>query len=208
MSAPIASRHVDEPRGQPARPRPPPPAPPAPPRRRGTAARPAAPRPRWPPAKPRPPPPARSGPAPRWPPAGDHAVIFPEHQHQHQRQEPRRPGAARPESSECDRRQHEPGGQPRPRSAKRTVRGAAPFILARSSRHGAEPSLAAAEAPHLRGEHLGGEIGPARVDEVELGIGRLPGQEVRHAELARGAQDQIGIRQAGGVEVRLDRLPA
>ena len=40
--------------------------------------------------------------------------------------------------------------------------------------------------------------------EDEFGIGRLPGQEVRDPLLARGADDQIGIRDAMGVESRLD----
>ena len=36
--------------------------------------------------------------------------------------------------------------------------------------------------------------------EDELGIGRLPGQEVRDPLLARGADDEVGIRDAVGVE--------
>ena len=49
------------------------------------------------------------------------------------------------------------------------------------------------------------EIGPERVDEQQFGIGRLPEQEVGQALLARGADQQVERRQAGGVERGLDR---
>src|SRR5262245_55713310 len=45
------------------------------------------------------------------------------------------------------------------------------------------------------------EIGPGRVDEHQLGIGRLPQQEVRSALLARGADEQVDVGQSGLVEM-------
>src|SRR3546814_12370903 len=49
------------------------------------------------------------------------------------------------------------------------------------------------------------EIGPQRIDEQQFGISRLPQQEVRQPALARGADEQIERRQAGGIEFGLDR---
>jgi hypothetical protein len=41
------------------------------------------------------------------------------------------------------------------------------------------------------------EIRPERVAEVQLGVRKIPQQEVADALLAAGADQQIGIRQAG-----------
>ena len=46
------------------------------------------------------------------------------------------------------------------------------------------------------------EVGPELVDEDELRVGELPEQEVRDAQLAARADQQIGIGQLGRVEVR------
>ena len=40
------------------------------------------------------------------------------------------------------------------------------------------------------------EVGPQRVGEVELGVGRLPQQEVRQPLLARGADEQVELAAA------------
>src|SRR5215212_9434856 len=45
------------------------------------------------------------------------------------------------------------------------------------------------------------EIRPQRVAEVQLGVREVPQQEVADALLAAGADQQIGIRQAGEREV-------
>src|SRR5215211_3201012 len=50
-------------------------------------------------------------------------------------------------------------------------------------------------------ELLGGEVGPERVRHVELGVGYLPEQEVRDAQLAAGPDHQVDLRHVGGVEV-------
>src|SRR5271163_135517 len=44
------------------------------------------------------------------------------------------------------------------------------------------------------------EVGPEAVGDKDLGVGDLPEQEVRDALLAAGADDQIGIGHACGVE--------
>jgi hypothetical protein len=66
----------------------------------------------------------------------------------------------------------------------------------------AEPvaSLAAGVFGECRLHVLGAEIGPQHFLEDELGIGRLPEQEVRDALLAGGADDEIRVRHAGGEE--------
>src|SRR5215210_4140732 len=50
-------------------------------------------------------------------------------------------------------------------------------------------------------ELLGGEIGPQRFRHVELGVGYLPEQEVRDAQLAAGTDHQVDLGYVGGVEV-------
>src|SRR5829696_770703 len=50
-------------------------------------------------------------------------------------------------------------------------------------------------------ELLGGEVGPQRIRHVELGVGYLPEQEVRDAQLAAGPDHQVDLRCVGGVEV-------
>ena len=46
------------------------------------------------------------------------------------------------------------------------------------------------------------EVGPEAVDEHELRVGELPEHEVRDAELAARADQQVGIGQLGRVEIR------
>src|SRR5712691_12094581 len=45
------------------------------------------------------------------------------------------------------------------------------------------------------------EVRPQPVEEDELGVGKLPEQEVRDAQLARGADQQVWVRQLGRIEV-------
>ena len=52
------------------------------------------------------------------------------------------------------------------------------------------------------------EVGPHHVGEVELGVGRLPEQEVRQPLLARGADHQVGRRQRARVERRARTSPS
>src|SRR4051794_15153013 len=49
------------------------------------------------------------------------------------------------------------------------------------------------------------EVGPEVLGEVELGIGRLPDQEVGETLLAAGPDHQVWIWQAGRIEARADR---
>src|SRR5215204_931020 len=54
-------------------------------------------------------------------------------------------------------------------------------------------------------ELLGGEVGPQRFRHVELGVGYLPEQEVRDAQLAAGPDQQVDLGYVGGVEVTGER---
>src|ERR1043165_2894292 len=45
------------------------------------------------------------------------------------------------------------------------------------------------------------KIGPQHLGHVDLGVGDLPEEEVRDAQLAAGADEQVGVAGAGGVEV-------
>src|SRR6185312_7665266 len=71
-------------------------------------------------------------------------------------------------------------------------------------RSAAEPSLPRAVAAQGAQEVDLPELRPVRVAEVELGVGRLPEQEVRQPLFPRGADDQVGLGLTGGVEVRGD----
>src|SRR5215217_5049466 len=75
------------------------------------------------------------------------------------------------------------------------------------------PRAQAAEAPLapailVDGGPEGGvvEIRPKVGKEDEFGIGRLPGQEVRDPLLARGPDDEVGVRNIAGVESGPERL--
>ena len=46
-----------------------------------------------------------------------------------------------------------------------------------------------------------GEIGPESFGDVDFGVGDLPEQEIADAHFAAGANQQVGIGQAGGVEM-------
>lgn len=45
------------------------------------------------------------------------------------------------------------------------------------------------------------EVGPVGGGGDEFGVGTLPEEEVGEAHLAGGADDEVGVREAGGVEV-------
>jgi hypothetical protein len=49
------------------------------------------------------------------------------------------------------------------------------------------------------------EIGPERRRHVEFGVGELPEEEIADAVFAAGADHEIGIGQAGGIERRGNR---
>src|SRR3954464_14367198 len=80
--------------------------------------------------------------------------------------------------------------------------------------------LTAAEAAPAAGvvvegcaERLLAEVRPERVQEDELRVGELPQEEVRDPQLAGRADQEIGIRHLGRVQVRrecvlVDRLAA
>ena len=42
---------------------------------------------------------------------------------------------------------------------------------------------------------------PVGLAEVQLGVGALPEQEVGQTQLAAGADDEIGVRLPGGIQV-------
>ena len=50
------------------------------------------------------------------------------------------------------------------------------------------------------------EIGPEDVREHELGVGRLPEEEVADPDLTAGPYDQVGVGHPGGVEAPGERL--
>ena len=50
------------------------------------------------------------------------------------------------------------------------------------------------------------EIGPELVGDVELGVAQLPEQEVRQAQLADGADEEIRVRVVARVEVLSEDL--
>src|SRR5205814_10061558 len=68
---------------------------------------------------------------------------------------------------------------------------------------------------------LAAEVGPELVDEHELGVGRLPEQEVRDPQLPGRADQQVGVRhlrlveeggepllvESRGIDIRFERAP-
>src|SRR5439155_12137560 len=74
-----------------------------------------------------------------------------------------------------------------------------------------DPSTAEAAATLLKGADRAQEIDlaegrPQHIGEIELAVGALPQQKAGQPDLAAGADDKIGIGQAGGVEIPGDRL--
>src|SRR5687768_5298211 len=56
-----------------------------------------------------------------------------------------------------------------------------------------EPPLALLVVPDRLEQVLAAEVGPEHGREPELGVGRLPHQEVRDAHLPRGTDEQIRV---------------
>ena len=101
------------------------------------------------------------------------------------------PPAAEPDDAEDQRQQDERDRDPRPEGAHRPPN--------RRSRDGERRERVA--------EVIGAEVGPERVGEDELGVGRLPEHEVRDPELARGADQEVDLGQLRRIEARRERLP-
>ena len=91
-------------------------------------------------------------------------------------------------------------------TARRRGRGAGSRTGWRLDRSPAAEAAAAARVLVERVlEVARAEVGPELVDEDELGVGELPEQEVRDAQLAGGADEQVGVGQLGRVEVGGER---
>src|SRR5262249_19508428 len=74
---------------------------------------------------------------------------------------------------------------------------AVPFVL----RAGAAETALALLIVHERTYELRvAEIRPQGVGDVELGVRNLPEEEVGDAHFAAGADEQVGVRKAGGAE--------
>jgi hypothetical protein len=65
----------------------------------------------------------------------------------------------------------------------------------------AEAALAALVVEQGRQQGRLIEIGPEHIGDVQLGVGQLPEQEVADPLLTAGADQQVGIGLAGGVEL-------
>src|SRR5688572_21119172 len=74
-------------------------------------------------------------------------------------------------------------------------------LLARA----AEAPLALAVRRDRLVERRAVEIGPQRLGEIELGVGKLPEQEVGDALLAPGADEKIGLGRIAHREIRRER---
>src|SRR5262245_8383359 len=109
---------------------------------------------------------------------------------------------------------HAQAGARKIRARRAGIATTAVASLARST--GAFPSLLLlAGAPEAafallvvleRAEQLRlAEVRPQGLGHVQLGVGDLPQEEVGDAHFAAGADEQVGIRKAGGAEVRGER---
>ena len=61
-------------------------------------------------------------------------------------------------------------------------------------RSATEAAMAAGELEQRGVEGVGAEVRPERLARVELGVGRLPDQEVGEALLAAGPDDEVRVR--------------
>src|SRR5690348_6235768 len=86
-----------------------------------------------------------------------------------------------------------------------TMRSVRTFASARAN-GGAVAAIAAVEVAHGLFEIALGEIGPQRRREHQLGVSGLPEQEIADALLAAGADEQVGIGNAGGQQPRRERI--
>ena len=98
--------------------------------------------------------------------------------------EPEEPPAAQVDEADDERQEERRDEDPREHGTHRAPNAASAARVLVDG--GAEPLLA--------------EVGPERVVEHELGVGRLPEQEVRDPLLARGADHEVGIGELGSVE--------
>src|SRR5690606_32418022 len=84
--------------------------------------------------------------------------------------------------------------------------------IATTARHLLAGTAETAFARTVRGNRLFErkliEIGPQRVGEIQLRIGKLPEQEIADALLAAGADEQIGLRRVVHRQLRRDLLLA
>src|SRR5262245_33940654 len=63
----------------------------------------------------------------------------------------------------------------------------------------AEAPVAPPELGNRCAQAVGVEVGPQRVDEAELGVGRLPEKKVRKTLLAAGADQEVDVVTAFGI---------
>src|SRR6185312_11370535 len=102
--------------------------------------------------------------------------------------------------------------QRRRRQSRRPLRSATPGQSGRDrSRYGrkvrsppTEPALARRETLYCLGEIALGKVRPQLFDEYQLGISRLPQQEVRKSLFARGPYEQVELRKAVSIELRFE----
>src|SRR5438552_17868956 len=66
---------------------------------------------------------------------------------------------------------------------------------------GAVTALAGLEVDDRLEEMAAAKIGPEHFRDVDLRVRDLPQQKVRHAQLAAGADEKIGIMHVGGVQM-------
>src|SRR5690348_9547319 len=85
------------------------------------------------------------------------------------------------------------------------IRSVSAFASARAN-GGAVAAIAAVKVAQGLFEIAFGEIGPQRRREHQLGVGGLPEQEVADALLAAGADEQVGIGDAGGEQPCRERV--
>src|SRR5438309_10662530 len=70
----------------------------------------------------------------------------------------------------------------------------------------AVPALALLKFEQSLKQPRAAEIRPERFGDKNLRVGDLPKQKIAHAHLAAGAEQQVGVRQAFGVQVPRELL--
>src|SRR5690606_39660899 len=92
------------------------------------------------------------------------------------------------------------GALPAPRARTTATGPRAPLLPGLPLLHPPEAAVAVLVVADGGVEGLAAEVGPEGLRDVELGVGDLPEEEVRDAHLAAGADEEVGVGEAGGVE--------
>ena len=134
------------------------------------------------------------------PPAASSAEELPQPERSGRGHDGRRRASGGPEEQAGEEQRQRDGGGAHPAGRGRP-RSRRPQLARSSGGDPAVPALALLVVGHRLQQVAAPEVGPQHVGDPDLRVGDLPEQEVADAHLAAGADEQVGVGLAGGVEV-------